>query len=160
MHKETEKKNQILLPLSILHKTLEKLREFGEKFEEGFIIWAGSEENSNLVVGEMLIPEQENTFICYFVSESEVHKINVLLNKQNLVAIAQIHSHPSNAFHSSIDDDYAILHLPYSYSIVVPNFGHIEEPITLDNFAFYKLIHNKWKKIPTKKVRKTFKLLK
>jgi hypothetical protein len=33
------------------------------------------------------------------------------------------HTHPGEAFHSSIDDEFPIIHKPGFLSLVIPNFG-------------------------------------
>jgi hypothetical protein len=36
----------------------------------------------------------------------------------------QVHTHPHEAFHSTTDDDYPIIHSVGFLSLVIPNFGH------------------------------------
>ena len=42
------------------------------------------------------------------------------------MAIAQIHTHPRDAFHSSTDNEWPSVILPGSISVVIPNYGFIE----------------------------------
>ena len=43
----------------------------------------------------------------------------------------QVHTHPHEAFHSSIDDAFPIVHAPGFLSLVIPNFGM--RPASLDD---------------------------
>src|SRR5205807_9110857 len=49
--------------------------------------------------------------------------------------LAQVHSHPRGAFHSSVDDAYPISHQPGFLSVVVPDFG-VRAP--LQGWAYYE----------------------
>ncbi len=151
---------EIFVPINILKKTIKKIREFGDVSTEGFALWVASQHLNKYQVIDVWIPIQENTFISYYIPETEVHRINVELNKKRIVPIAQLHSHPRSAYHSCIDDDFSILHLPYSYSIVIPNYGDIEMSNIFDEFVVYQLIDNIWKERSKEQVKKVFKLLK
>jgi hypothetical protein len=67
----------------------------------------------------------------------ELHRINVWLYRQKLALIAQIHSHPGRAYHSSTDDGYAIATTVGCLSLVVPDFARA--PFDLRNVASYRL---------------------
>jgi hypothetical protein len=69
--------------------------------------------------------------VCVVVDGDELHRINVHLFKSKLRLIAQIHSHPTEAFHSDTDDAYAIATTIGCFSLVVPDFAR-------DNFSFDK----------------------
>jgi hypothetical protein len=52
--------------------------------------------------------------------------------------IAQIHSHPSEAYHSETDDTYPIATTAGALSIVVPDFAI--RPFRLNDCAVYRLL--------------------
>ena len=151
--------DKIELPISILEETLRIFRKFGKINLEAFALWIGEEFDTTFKIKEVWSPSQENTMTSYFISEIEVHRINVELNKLQYSAIAQLHTHPENAFHSLIDDEHPILMLPGSFSIVIPNFGNISS-CTTEKWAVYRLIDRNWKLLTNKMVRKTFKIKK
>jgi len=83
-----------------------------------------------------------------------LHRINVLLHKNNLRIIAQIHSHPNEAYHSEADDASPIVATIGGVSIVVPRFA--ADPINLENWAIYRLSPDKrWEQLSSAEVRKT-----
>lgn len=149
----------IFLPIDILEETLRRFKEYGKKSLEAFAIWVGKEMNTNFIIKDVWIPIQCNTILSYYISDIDVHKINVELNKRKYYAIAQLHTHPKNAFHSRIDDNYPILTLPGSFSIVVPNFGDISLRDFLDKVAIYRLIKKKWVLKSKIEVKRKFKVI-
>ncbi len=154
------KTHQIYIPYTIIEKTLQLIKKYGKKFTEGFVLWVASENSDFYKVKDVWEPKQQNSFISYYIPEEEVHKLNVKIYKKKLILIAQIHSHPSYAYHSQTDDDYAIIHLPNLFSIVIPYFGNIDNSEFFEKCAIFQLKKNHWKKISKKKVKKTFKILK
>ena len=152
--------NLILLPFTILKETLKIFKEYGKESLEAFAIWVGQEKNSTFKIKEFWIPTQFNTMLSYYVPDIDVHNINVELNKKKYSAIAQLHTHPGNAFHSCIDECYSILILPGSFSIVVPNFGNILIKDNLNHMTVYRFIDKEWVLQSIDKVNRLFKIIK
>jgi hypothetical protein len=57
--------------------------------------------------------------------------------------IAQVHSHPNEAYHSEADDEYAIVTAEGGLSFVVPNFG--KAPLDPTIWAIYRLTQGEWR---------------
>ena len=149
--------NKIILSYSIIEKTLKFFVDYGQANLEAFAIWVGKELQNIFEIKEVWFPEQENTMISYYISDIYVHNLNVKLNKEKCSAIAQIHTHPGDAFHSSVDDEHSILSIPGSFSIVIPDYGNI--PVNaIDEWLVYRLIDGKWILQRKKKVRKLFQI--
>ena len=149
----------ILLPINVLEETLRTFKEYGKECLEAFAMWVGKEKNTNFIIKDVWIPTQYNTILSYYVPDIDVHKINVEMNKKEYSAIAQLHSHPENAFHSCIDDNNSILTLPGSFSIVVPDFGNISIRDSLNKMVVYRLINEEWVLQSKIKVNKLFKII-
>jgi len=149
---------KVILPMTIFKKTLEFFRKFGEKFLETLALWVGIELSDVFKIKEVWFPNQENSIISYYVSDIDVHLINVKLNKMKYSAIAQIHTHPDNAYHSQIDEQYPILVLPGSFSIVVPDLGNISVNKSLNEMAIYRLISGEWILQTKEEVNEIFKI--
>ena len=152
--------NKILLPETVLKNTIKVFRDYGNQFLEVCALWVGVDSKNIFHIKEVWFPPQENSIIEYYVSDIDVHQINVKLNKNNYSAIAQLHTHPDGAFHSCIDDEYPILTLPGSLSIVIPDFANIQIKSILDEMMVYRLIINEWKLQSKKEVKKLFKIIK
>jgi hypothetical protein len=133
--------NKIHLPNECLKRAYTHMRKTGMHGLEGVALFAGRESGATFNILEVIIPKQKSmrleTGLLYAVDEEELHAINVWLYNNNMSLIAQIHSHPSEAYHSDTDDAYPIVATLGGISIVVPDFA--SGPIDLHNCAVYRL---------------------
>jgi hypothetical protein len=69
-----------------------------------------------------------------------------LLSEQELMIAAQVHSHPSDAFHSEADDAWAIVRHVDALSLVLPDFALRTNNATfLDHAKIFRLTAaNRW----------------
>lgn len=123
------------------------LREIGRKGFEAFVLWVGTIDGKDFRVTGAVTPTQRavrtNEGVSVHVDGHELHRLNVWLYENGLRLCAQIHSHPTDAFHSETDDAFAIATVAGSISIVVPNFA--EAPFDLGQCAVYRLTASgKW----------------
>src|SRR5688572_8194258 len=104
--------SSVVLPSGVLTQTREVLRKFGAQRCEGLVLWAGTIEDGRAVVRGVLVPEQnpirEENGVGYFVEGPVLFKLAKYLEREKLRLIAQVHSHPTDAYHSETDDRYAI----------------------------------------------------
>ncbi|TCB50264.1 hypothetical protein E0J20_25245 [Rhizobium leguminosarum bv. viciae] len=62
------------------------------------------------------------------------------LRKTRTKLVAQVHSHPANAFHSQADDEWAIARHEGALSFVIPYFARSTNSSTfLDQAALFRL---------------------
>jgi hypothetical protein len=131
----------IEVPQAVLHTGHAHLRRVGTEGLEGFVLWIGVQDGEVFRVQEAVIPQQRGLRyedgVCVVVQGDELHRLNVLLHERNLTLIAQIHSHPTNAYHSSTDDSYPIVTRAGGISLVVPDFAL--QPFSLANSAVFRL---------------------
>jgi hypothetical protein len=117
------------------------LQKVGRQGLEGFALWVGTREGDVFRVLQTVIPVQQGirtqTGVCVRIGPEELHRINVWLYENKLLLIAQIHSHPTNAYHSDTDDEFAIATVAGSLSLVIPDFA--ADPFSLDLCAVYRL---------------------
>ena len=151
--------NEIKLPYPIMEETLKFFTDYGLYNVEACAIWVGKELENIFEIKEVWFPEQKNTMISYYISDIEVHNINVELNKNRYSAIAQLHTHPGDAFHSSVDEEHTILSLPGSFSIVIPDYGGILIS-AIDEWVVYRLFKGVWTLQSKNKVKKLFQIVK
>ena len=147
---------QIFMPQSCLIKAFNSLRKAGEQGVESVALFAGRSKEHFFFIEETIIPKhtsyrlEEGLF--YTLDSDELYRLNVMLHKNGLKLIAQIHSHPGSAYHSEADDQNAIATKVGSVSIVVPDFAF--GPVTLDNCAVYRLSeNNKWLQLSNSDLR-------
>ena len=132
---------KIILPYQCLEKAYNKMREAGQSRLEGVALFAGKEEGTTFKIETTIVPEQQamslEDGLLYAVDGEELHRINVWLYENKMSLIAQIHSHPTRAFHSSTDDAYPIVATVGGISIVVPDFA--SRAIDISTWAVFRL---------------------
>jgi hypothetical protein len=134
------------------------LRAVGRQGYEGLGLWAGNQNGSVFQVNQAIIPAQRHIRtadgVCVITGAEELHRINVWLYKNGLALIAQIHSHPGRAYHSSTDDEFAVATTVGCFSLVVPDFG--TGPLDIGRFASYRLdASGRWREIPAARAAQT-----
>lgn len=133
---------RVLVPRELADAAQEHLREAGDLGFEGLALWAGRREGDLFLVEQTIIPKQRGLRsedgVCYHVDADELHRINRHLYEHGHTLIAQLHSHPDEAYHSPVDDEYAIAATNGALSLVVPDFA--VRPFDLMECATYRLI--------------------
>ena len=135
-----------MVSASAIRETEEALRSAGHKGYELFVLWSGKRAADTFTVGQVHIPEQVSyklaTGLCVRIDGSALHRLNVWLYEAEQVIGAQVHSHPTDAYHSETDDTYPIATLEGSLSIVLPFFGR--DGWRSRHIAAYRLGPNGW----------------
>lgn len=114
---------QMWIPKTVIFETESHLRKHALVNEEGMVVWSGVVERDTRVVRTCLHPRQSCTVISVNVPVEEAQQINAALHEKGEILLAQVHSHPGDAFHSHTDDNFAITFTLGFISIVVPFFG-------------------------------------
>lgn len=132
----------ITVPRAVVAEAHAHLRRVGRAGFEGFALWAGVVDGQSFTVRQTIIPTQKGVKaeegVCVRVESEELHRINVWLHEHGYTLIAQIHSHPTDAYHSETDDAYPIVTTLGGISIVVPDFA--QRPFMLEECAVYRLM--------------------
>jgi Prokaryotic homologs of the JAB domain len=147
--------NCVTLDRVVIHTTLQTLKKFGARGEEGLVLWLGRIEPGHARVSQVYVPHQssisDENGMGYFVSGETLFELNKTLAESGLRLIAQVHSHPGEAYHSHADDRYAIVTVEGGLSIVVPDFG--DAPAEPAAWAVYRLSSGKWRELGTDEIR-------
>jgi hypothetical protein len=133
---------KVIVPSVCVEEAHSHLRRVGQEGLEGFALWAGESDGDTFLVRANIIPEQRglrsDLGVCVVVGGDELHRINVWLFEHQMTLIAQLHSHPNEAYHSTTDDAYPIATTTGSLSLVVPDFAR--EAFSLAKCAVYRLL--------------------
>jgi len=138
-----------VVPASIVLDTLTFLRKVGIDGCEGFALWAGKPIGSDrFQFLSCVIPEQRAMVtpsgLLVTVDGKALFDVNRALYERGELLAAQVHSHPTNAYHSETDDAFPLVTIVGGLSIVIPNFAH-EAPADMESWAWYRLSKNaKW----------------
>jgi hypothetical protein len=154
---------KVRVPRQILTRMRERLAEVGLRGEEAFALWAGRRiDDRTFDVSSLVIPGQQahrtEAGVCVTVPGSELHRLNVWLyeHEMELVAqVAQVHTHPSAAYHSETDDSFPIVATVGAFSLVLPDFAI--RPFSWNEIAVYRLDTNgNWCELNENDVRGVF----
>ncbi len=132
---------RVVVPLEIAEKTQSHLRAAGRGGNEGLALWSGVQEGSTFAVTTLVTPPQRAIRspegICVVVDGDALHKVNVETFRRGERLLAQVHSHPGRAYHSPMDDRYAVVTSPGALSLVIPDFA--VRPFDLGECAAFRL---------------------
>ncbi len=154
--------NKIELPLDCIESACQHMRSVGMQRLEGVALFAGHEKEDSFYIEKTIIPKQKayslESGLLYAIPGDELHRINVMLYENNMSLVAQIHSHPTRAYHSATDDAYPVITTVGGISIVVPNFA--SGPVSITNWAVYRLsIDNYWTELNLKEKLELIKIV-
>lgn len=138
---ELSEVTELRVPSKVIADGYDFMRSAGRMRLEGMVLWAGTRRDQVFTVTELIVPEQKGLRtadgVCAVVEADELARLNMHLYRTGLELVAQVHTHPTEAYHSSTDDQYAIATTIGCYSIVVPNFAVVN--YALSECAVYRL---------------------
>lgn len=138
-----------LVRRDVADATNQALQEAGADGYELFVLWTGTIRGSDLELEHTYLPEQESfrgeEGLCVRVAGEALHELNRWLFEHNQTLAVQVHSHPTEAYHSDTDDMYPIVTQLGGLSIVVPDFG--ARGIRGAGVAAYRLTRRSWVRI-------------
>lgn len=111
-------------PAAAVEETLRLLVEGGARKSETLVLWLGRQPHDDLSeVIEVYRPEQEAAFDFFRVPPLSMRKLMRHLSERRLRILAQVHTHPYEAFHSEADDRWALIRHEGALSLVIPYFA-------------------------------------
>lgn len=115
------------VPAAVADATDAALRQAGAHGHEAFVLWTGRLNGNTFDVEQAYLPAQTGHHmadgICVTVDADELHRLNQWLYESAQRLGAQVHSHPTGAYHSDTDDAYPIATQRGALSLVVPYFA-------------------------------------
>lgn len=154
--------DSVVVPRTITDSGQEFLRFAGSNGNEGMILWIGKRHGRNFFVSDLVVPNQRGVQtpdgVCVVVDGPELHRINLDLYRTGRQLIGQLHSHPTHAYHSDMDDEFAIARRIGALSLVIPDFAR--RPFSLDECAVYRLdAAGHWKDICGAQARQLIRIV-
>jgi hypothetical protein len=148
---------------SVVESVHNELRDAGRRNCEGVGFWAGTLVGAEFFVTASYVPKQFAGELeggsLVMVDGDQLFQMNVWLHSNRLTLIAQVHSHPSEAYHSKTDDDFPIMARVGGLSIVVPDYA--AAPFSLTTAAFYRLQrHGHWHELSLHEVAALIEIIK
>lgn len=146
---------------SAIDETLKFLQASGRKRCEGIVLWLGTREENSIHIKSVYQPLHQAQADVFRIPPASMQQLKEHLRRNRLFIACQVHSHPHEAFHSSADDQWAIVRHVDALSIVIPNFALQTTPSTFfDHAAVFKLSQfNQWEEVPNNEVTELCKLV-
>lgn len=152
--------DHFVIPAQVLGHTIEFLKNVGRSGAEGFVLWGGKFESiSQFRFASAFAPDQRSFAtkdgLLVTVAGDALFSINKNLYERGEILAAQVHTHPTSAYHSGTDDHYPMVTLLGALSIVIPDFARYA-PKDHAAWAWYRLIaYGEWAPLG-KEVRVSF----
>lgn len=140
---------RLLCPRVRLEETLRHLRSGGALNCETMVLWLGTVRDGRAEVREVYRPEQKVDFDYFHIPPESMRAVMRRIRETRFQILAQVHSHPKEAFHSKADDTWAIVRHMGAISIVIPYFARDTEAETFGiRAASYRLdSSDSWQKV-------------
>jgi hypothetical protein len=101
--------------------SIDNLKKSDDK--EKVLLWLGKRLEDTYIVEEVFEPTQITDEDFFRVPEYGMSELMDKLRVSRKMIVAQIHTHPFEAFHSLADDTWAIVRHKGAYSLVLPYFA-------------------------------------
>lgn len=151
---------QFHIPSHIIDHTDRVLREAGDRRAEMFVLWTGHVAGKEFTAAKAYVPEQQAHHLpdglCVTVAGPALHSLNRWLYEQRQTLAIQVHTHPSEAYHSTTDDTYPIVTQRGGLSLVVPFFA--EAGVRGPGTALYRLDTRGWHRLRARPAKRILKL--
>lgn len=150
------------VPAELLDATAIFLRERGLKGVEGVVLWLGRAlTGTDAEIVQAYIPAQKayrsEHGLAVAVDRADLSRLIREL-PHGLFALARVHSHGKEAYHSSTDDRNMLIAHPGAISIVVPHFA--VDGLDLLRCSVNELIHGSgWRELSVEEVKQRFTTL-
>jgi hypothetical protein len=150
-----------LVDADVLSFTVLRLAEVGREKLEAFVLWGGQRRGYGVLEFTSAMYPRQKAYdtedgLLVVVDDDSLFEVNKTFHERHEILAAQVHSHPTRAFHSDTDDAKPIVTLLGGLSVVVPDFAkHAHE--SRDGWAWYRLSSKaKWEPL-SKKIRVEFR---
>ena len=151
---------EFIVPKRICVETDRVLREAGLGRNEHFVLWSGVIDKERFLVRTFHSPYQTAyqlaSGLCVRVEGDELDRLNRCLYENSERLAVQVHSHPTEAFHSDTDDAFPMVTTLGGLSLVVPDFCRygVRGPDT----ALYRLARVGWEELSPTDARRILQM--
>ena len=114
---------KLIVESKVLAATVSLLKEDGLRSRESVVLWLGRRRAGEVRVVEALRPDHRSGSDFFHIPPASMEALQERLREENLMIGAQVHTHPMEAFHSPVDDRWAIVRHVGALSLVIPYFA-------------------------------------
>lgn len=138
------------VPRSIVEKTELNLQEAGASGYEMFVLWSGIGGDGSFEFRTAHAPRQTSyrtrDGLSVKIAGPALHRLNRWLLDNDEVLAAQVHAHPTDAFHSETDDTFPIVTARGGLSLVAADFAR--DGLLAESSALFRLHDYGWVEVP------------
>lgn len=142
----TSVKLHFIVTKSVLEKTVEFLKISEKKQTEVVILWSGEIRGCTVKIKTAWLPFQYSDVGFFMIPGDELFKLNRTIFESGERLVAQVHTHPTLAYHSDTDSEFSVTSMENGLSIVVPHFGATSIKSYLE-CAYYVYKDRKWARL-------------
>jgi hypothetical protein len=133
-----------------IEETLKFLKQSGRRNSEGIVLWLGNRATPVSSVTHVFQPIHTAAADFFHIPKEGMAHLMEFMGDKCVSVLAQVHSHPREAFHSQADDRWAIVRHLGALSLVLPDFAR---DATVGNFmelaaTFQLNAKNQWVQVP------------
>lgn len=147
------------VPAALLADSAEVLRRTGAGAREAVALWQGKASGPDSAeVTRLVVPKQVTGPLHFNVPLEERLRIADEASRIGELIVAQLHTHPREAFHSKADDELAIIKHLGAVSIVVPHFGLHWKGSLAEASVHMHLGRSRWRQLEPQEVVSLFEV--
>ena len=133
------------LPIGGADATQDALRVESAGLREALVLWAGRPlDMATIAITHLIVPRCEASRLRLDIPLSERIQITNFLRAERLLAFADLHTHPKEAFLSQLDQARPFGIRDGFYAIVVPDFATGK---SLERWAMYEAVRGDWEEV-------------
>ena len=136
-----------VVPRAVVNRTSEFLQISSREQIEVVVFWSGLVRGLTRRMSHVWLPKQYSGSGLFMVPGEELFALNKEIYELGERLLAQVHTHPSLAFHSSTDSEFAVTDMEGGLSVVVPEFGRVQVD-SLEECAFFVFERRAWRELP------------
>jgi hypothetical protein len=120
---------QLKINHQVVKATLERLHRAGSLGHEGIVLWLGERNKQQSIVTHVYEPLHQADKDFFHIPREGMKALMECLREHDVSVLAQVHTHPEEAFHSRADDKWAIVRHVGALSLVLPYFARGVTPL-------------------------------
>lgn len=141
---------------AVLRETQKYIEEHGAKEQEAYVFWAGAVAGNEAYITTCVYPTANARHGGVKVPLEKMTEINLELRDRDQIILAQAHSHPGRALHSSVDEEKAVSFHQGFVSVVVADFGETPVYDLRDCGVYIYDSENEWQLLEDREIEELF----
>jgi len=142
----------LLVSSHLWSATLDAFRPYSRRGVEAGCFWYGTRNDDFALASSVAIPQQINRRQNFHIPADSLAEMTQAACASGLVAVAQIHTHPSTDVRHSPWDDAQIVSQNV-WSVVLPNYGR--QPLNFCDLGVHRFGDGRWARLTADEVNRT-----